>query len=1639
MSSNNIGSIYATTVSSEKYIIIDSQNIELRGNVIMKEHVTISGNLEPFAISNTSKLGSATKLWSNAYITNISTSNISISEMITLPANSINSNHIQNETILEGDIANLNITESKIADSAVTVNKIGDSAVTVNKIGPLAVTGDKIAEGTIGYSKFTTEAITTLQITPTNSINSDHIQTGTITGSNIAQRTIGADKIDNSGTWTFTNISGTHMSLSGDLEPLIPNSTSKLGSTAKYWSNAYITNISASNISVSGNIILNISGSNIRNINQLSADVSNNKITTTHRIYQEISGDISWSAVNGYYGLAKDAYPALNPLSSGAKAVSSWTRQTTYANDSGFWNSICWSPKLGIFVAVASLGDKRVMTSKNGIVWSALELDNINIKLTSVCWSPQLEIFVAVFRINTSDTSANKVVTSSNGTTWIERENGVLNNNWSSVCWSAELSLFVAVAQSGAYNRVMYSSDGTSWNSDISGVDNNNWISVCWSAELGIFVAIAYDGTNRVMTSNNGKNWTSLSIGTSIGPYSICWSAQLGIFVAVGFGDGFSPNRVMISSNGKNWILTPALTSFWSNVCWSPQLGIFVAVSYQNSAAIHMMYSYDGLNWIIIPNIASLNWTSICWSSELGIFAVVGLASTGNTTKKVLTSSFQGRPPTSYNVFDSSFNAIDESGNWSFSNISASNISVSGNIILNISGSNIRNINQLSADVSNNKITTTHRIYQEISGDISWSAVNGYYGLAKDAYPALNPLSSGEKAVSSWTERTTGVETSEWCYICWSAQRRLFVAVASSGVNKVMISSNGINWTPIVVTDGAIPSQWMSVCWSQEISLFVAVAKFGIHRVMTSEDGITWIPRTIEVEVSKSAWHDICWSAELGIFVAVANIGNYKVMTSSDGIVWAGETTENTALYGVCWSAELGLFVAVGKNVANNVMISSNGKMWRPITITQELQNYEWLKVCWSAQLGLFAAVANNAPNNVMISNDGINWTPKTVETVTESAWTNICWSAELSLFIAVAESGTHRLMTSNNGLIWTKRTTHVVINGEWNGICWSPELGIAVAVAKVTIDGLYRVMTSSLQGRPPTSYNVFDSSFNAIDESGNWTFQNIDITSNLYPSLSIETTKLEASGNYSNFEFNSTYSYYIYRNEGNGYFIPGQSDIFDVLIVGGGGGGGSSIGGGGGGGGVIYLPSVKLSSGTTYSVSVGSGGASNTNGNPSSFNGAVAAGGGAGGGPWGSAKSNGYAGGCGGGACSNIYSTDPLYTGGESIGNRLGPNLGTIYGSRGGSLTVSHITPSLGIGNWVRSAGGGGAGGAALNTNPNTLMTSIFGEGSGGIGTANTMYLGYLYFWGGGGGGGTQMEQNGGFGGWGGGGGGGGCGRWGAVIGQGGGNALNDGGNSSISTSADVGGAGGDGGANTGGGGGGGCWYNGPGGKGGSGIVIIRCSRTAYSTNTNIGLTTKPWNNAVINNLTVNKLTIGDTNSVDVINNLLNRVSILENKISNSVYKIEYFKWTAHSVSYANNDTSSFAFTPNNAISQFTKEGNTKIRIKSSFSYNMDGWGYDYIRSRLSIYLGNTYVVSFLGSNLVETGTDMYQDWQTADYGGAGTRSGVLSEVSVFMDTLEHIAMSGTFTIKLEIDKSGSDDTVYIYAGHHEVTHLYA
>ena len=391
-----------------------------------------------------------------------------------------------------------------------------------------------------------------------------------------------------------------------------------------------------------------------------------------------------------------------------------------------------------------------------------------------------------------------------------------------------------------------------------------------------------------------------------------------------------------------------------------------------------------------------------------------------------------------------------------------------------------------------NKLTvssSTNRLYQEINGDISWNAVNGYYGLAKNAYPALDPISYGAKAVSNWTEIVVE-NKGDWTGICWSPELRIFVAVAftnpADDTNKVMTSHDGRNWTLGSSIDN---NSWTSVCWSPELKIFVAVGN-GDNGIMTSTDGINW-----QAIGDSFRLLSVCWSPELGLFVA---IGEGNVIRSPDGSNWSSIVVPVIEWSSVCWSPELRIFVAVAIDTTgftNGVITSFDGITWT----SEKQQILGCNSVCWSSELGIFVAVASNSNINttIMTSSDGITWT---IARTGGPSLTSVCWSPQLRIFVAV---GLNIVMTSANGTSWIDRNT---VSSNWQNICWSPELGIFVAVA----DTIPKVMISSLKGRPPTSYNVFDSSFNSINEEGMWTFSNVTISDSItIPSNSISTSNI--------------------------------------------------------------------------------------------------------------------------------------------------------------------------------------------------------------------------------------------------------------------------------------------------------------------------------------------------------------------------------------------------------------------------------------------------------------------------------------------------------------------------------------------------
>jgi hypothetical protein len=303
-----------------------------------------------------------------------------------------------------------------------------------------------------------------------------------------------------------------------------------------------------------------------------------------------------------------------------------------------------------------------------------------------------------------------------------------------------------------------------------------------------------------------------------------------------------------------------------------------------------------------------------------------------------------------------------------------------------------------------------------------------------------------------------------------------------------------------------------------------------------------------------------------------------------------------------------------------------------------------------------------------------------------------------------------------------------------------------------------------------------------------------------------------------------------IFRNSKIYHFLAGtgtftvpeltliQPRSTDYLIVAGGGGGGSYVGGGGGGGGVV-LGNSNLTTGSSFTLTVGAGGATNANGVNSSFVGnsynLVALGGGTGTNYADQTGANGGSGG-GHGGSQNNGARGGFATQRTSASGGFGNNGASSTANRPNDVTM-----------------GGGGGGAGTNAVGNTA--NFPGDAGNGI---SSDILGTAFFWAGGGGGGAYnpgaggspaRSGNGGLGG----GGNGGCFASGTVgvIGTGG---LNPATQTVLNQGANGQGIGGSGGANT-GSGGGGCGHAELGGPGGSGIIVLRFPNT-YPDFTSIG-----------------------------------------------------------------------------------------------------------------------------------------------------------------------------------------------------------
>jgi hypothetical protein len=288
-----------------------------------------------------------------------------------------------------------------------------------------------------------------------------------------------------------------------------------------------------------------------------------------------------------------------------------------------------------------------------------------------------------------------------------------------------------------------------------------------------------------------------------------------------------------------------------------------------------------------------------------------------------------------------------------------------------------------------------------------------------------------------------------------------------------------------------------------------------------------------------------------------------------------------------------------------------------------------------------------------------------------------------------------------------------------------------------------------------------------------------------------------------------STQGWVTYSNVATDIVIPETVSIDFILVAGGGGGGGYNGGGGGGAGGLLYETGLSLSSGVSYSITIGSSGSGGTgsayatDGTNSTISGT------------GITTKTAFKGGAGGSGNQGSNTNGNGGSGTYGSGGGVGRDVTTAVagaGTSGQGFAGGAANPSLGSG----GSGGGGAGGAG-NASSGT-ENAIAPAGDGGVGSSTYSSLltivsagvdvgGTRYIAGGGGGAGYQTTRNpaGGYGG-------------------GGQGSMRELGATGATAGATNTGSGGGGGGNT-------APFKTVGQNGGSGICIIKAPRSAVST----------------------------------------------------------------------------------------------------------------------------------------------------------------------------------------------------------------
>lgn len=351
----------------------------------------------------------------------------------------------------------------------------------------------------------------------------------------------------------------------------------------------------------------------------------------------------------------------------------------------------------------------------------------------------------------------------------------------------------------------------------------------------------------------------------------------------------------------------------------------------------------------------------------------------------------------------------------------------------------------------------------------NWSSVaygrdangNGYFvavarvqGLSATTWKAVARSDDG----ATWAD-VAAPEQNQWYAVTYG--NGTFVAVASTGTNRVMTSTDGgASWQPHQVLNAggaANSSDWRAVAYGNGRFVAVAGNSGSEPKVMYSDNGSDWTTSSCTTSPTNVSLYSVAYGA--GQFIAVGN--DTTGIKTSDGTACSVVNFGNMFLQSITFGD--GLFVATGTGGAER-QSSNGGTSWS--TVTPPSTN-NWMGVTYAG--GTFVAVARNttgSANQVMTSG---TFTAPTAPTVTTSAATSVATTS-------ATLNGTVNANGGDTSILTIKYSTNqaTVDAGGGTAVTVSPlqALGTSATSVSAAVTGLsqattyyYRVSATNVAG----------------------------------------------------------------------------------------------------------------------------------------------------------------------------------------------------------------------------------------------------------------------------------------------------------------------------------------------------------------------------------------------------------------------------------------------------------------------------------------------------------------------------------------------------------------------------------------------